>query len=871
MKTIVAWTKSTKSDVLWRIFLFFHFSIVSPFVYASEKPNSVADGELHDCQIISIDNACAVGDRGLILFTSDAGKHWEVQHQRSDATYYAVCFSDELNGCILGGTIEPYSHRSSGTVLLTFDAGKTWQSVANDLPRLIGAQLVGNGHILAWGDWSNLYQSALFESYDGGQSWAGRSTPCGHIQCCAVNSDGILVVVDRAGIIYRSVNGLEFEPVPLPITPFDPIRFCKNIEGVWWLGGDSGKLYRSRDAIQWGKLSLPGTETDHAIISLWTAAGYGSRIWVAGRPGNVIWTSEDQGDTWTTSITKNRTPINAISAMRGELLLSCGTMANIFASRNSGRAWWAQHQSGVRSAVLNISSTCSGVAWDFMTQVMHENKRHASAIVLHDQCFEERTGLLPELASRMEIAGKSIGLAQARVLTSFPVGNLDSGLRDSDLGYYAEKSSTSALIKQIVFEIRSHRPEVIVSNCPATGSALETKSANAVERAVELSANKDFKLFSESSGIPDEAWETKRVFVRGTSAVNQYSPSMLLDTNLVLGTALIKIKPLLQSQSIEVPTDKKYAYRLSGARSGIMRDSALNGLVLDPSTQVRDRSEFSQLKSTLRRTSTWFGWKQFTDSESGNALTPDRVWDTKIRAAAKDVSEESISPVLLDLAIQCRRSGDWNRWQAALDFLLERSPQSSLTEAALWDLMMHTGSIEVKRMLASQLQTLEQRTVEGLSVSATTLQQASPFAKSHSESSVQPAAHLNPVRLIPIATHRDLNEFTRLLGKWPESFVNRRMEPRWGWLIASRYRAMQLRNESVNASVNLGRSYSDYWPPLSPSLGQWSRVAKAEHDVFDLVSAPPQSILPLFRYHNPQPRCLGARSPCFPGLQKHRT
>ena len=119
---------------------------------AQDKTNSVADGELRACQIVTIDNAWAVGDRGLILSTSDSGKHWEVQYQRFDAVLYAVCFSDELNGCVVGGTIEPYSHRSDGVVLTTHDGGKSWQPIDNELPRLTGAQLVGAGHILAWGD-----------------------------------------------------------------------------------------------------------------------------------------------------------------------------------------------------------------------------------------------------------------------------------------------------------------------------------------------------------------------------------------------------------------------------------------------------------------------------------------------------------------------------------------------------------------------------------------------------------------------------------------------------------------------------------------------------------------------------------------------
>ena len=819
---------------------------------AQDKTNSVADGELRACQIVTVDNAWAVGDRGLILSTSDGGKHWEVQHQRSDAILYGVCFSDESNGCVVGGTIEPYSHRSVGFVLTTSDGGKSWHSHTNELPRLVGAQKVNAGHILAWGDWSNHYQSALFESTDGGHSWAGRPIPCGHIQCAAVGLDGVLLVVDRAGKIHRSRTGLEFESVDLPVTPFDPIRFCKVIEGTWWIGGDAGMLYRSSDAIRWEELALPGTIADRSLISLADAVGHGKRIWIAGQPGNVVWTSEDLGKTWAVVTTSNRNAIHALSVLNGDLLISCGPMANLYASRNGGKAWWAQHQSGTRNAVLNISSTCSGVAWDLMTHVIYESKRHASALVIHDQCFEERTGQLPELASRFEIAGKTIGLAQSRVLASLPAGNLYSGTRSSDLGYYSERpaansnelsegADVSPILRRLVFEIRNARPDVIVSNCSVTGNALEVRSANAVEHAAALARRKEYKVFSASSGIPEEAWESQKLMLRSTNSGMYYSPSMLLESNVVLGSVMTSIRPLLETRDSHISTDKKFSYRIAGSKSSLVRDLPLKGVVLDQSTQLADRQKNSPRLATVRATSAWFDWKQFTASDSGNPLTPDRIWDSNLRAAAKEVSEGSISPVLLDVAIQCRRSGDWNRWQAALEFLLEKDNQSPVAEAACWELMMHTGSIEVKRILANQLQALELRSLEGLNSSVSTLQQASPFAKSQQDSSsVQLASFSNSNRRIPISTHRDLSEFTRLLSKWPDSFASRRTDPRWGWLIASRYREMQQRNESANATVNLGRSYSDFWSVLSPYLSDWNRIAKAERQILNARLAPEQ-------------------------------
>jgi photosystem II stability/assembly factor-like uncharacterized protein len=151
-------------------------------VATSQSGRTVADGTLHDCQIVSLDRTLAVGDRGLILLSVNGGKNWTVQHHRSDATLYDVQFENEFDGCIVGGSIEPFTHRSKGTILTSNDGGNTWQNVESQLPRLLGIRSLSKRHLIAWGDWSVLYQSALFESFDNGKSWSAIAIPCGPLR-----------------------------------------------------------------------------------------------------------------------------------------------------------------------------------------------------------------------------------------------------------------------------------------------------------------------------------------------------------------------------------------------------------------------------------------------------------------------------------------------------------------------------------------------------------------------------------------------------------------------------------------------------------------------------------------------------------------
>jgi photosystem II stability/assembly factor-like uncharacterized protein len=738
----------------------------------------------------------------------------------------------------LGGTIEPFTHRSVGVVLSTQDGGKNWQNMPCELPRITGTQLIGPNHLLAWGDWSNLFQSALFESTDGGQNWLSRPTPVSHIQCAASSANGTLVLVDRAGNVHRTTDGLDYQPVNLPRAPFDPIRFCKCTNGIWWLGGDTGQLYRSADAIQWERLYLPGNASDHALFSLNDLASFENKVWIVGQPGNVAWTSEDYGNTWSVRELPNQSLNHSISALNADVLLTCGPQASIRASRNGGKAWWTQHQSGGRNAVLEIAATSSEIGWDLLAHVTQESKRNAALLVVHDQDFEGKTSHLPELASRIEIAGKSIGLTQSRLLPNLPVGRLVSGERVTDLGYYQSSmgvdvaSDSVALLRRLVLEIRTSRPDVVVSPCPVTCSNLESKTAQAIEQAMRSAGQRDFRVFSSGAGIPEDVWQTQRIILRGMKPGLQFSPAMILkSSSLVLGNVLAPIRPLIdQNVTTWIEPEKRYSYSILGAKSGTLREP-LEGVLLDPSTQSIDRNKSKARLDSLMATSQWLDWRQSLISDIGNPLTPDRVWESKLRALAKSASPESVPPILLEIAIHCRQNGEWNRWNAAIEYLLEVDSQSSVAEAAFWEAMRHTGSPETQQVIAQQLNLVELRINSANPSAASSIQQTSPFAKNPNDKSpVQRVAFTNSVRRIPIATNRDLEEFARFLSKWPESFQSRRTEQSWGWLIAARYRSMQSRAEP-GSTINLSRDPSVFWPPQTQYLTSWRHVGAAERSI----------------------------------------
>ncbi|MEQ1826454.1 MAG: YCF48-related protein [Pirellula sp.] len=804
---------------------------------AQEPISRIADGEIKACQLVTVNQAWAVGDNGLVLSTSDAGRNWTIQNNRMEATLNAVCFMNDTHGWALGGTIEPATHRSAGTVLSTKDAGQNWQKLPCSLPRIVGAQLIGRDHLLAWGGWSNHHQSSLFESIDGGATWAARPTPCSHVQSAALGPDGSLVLIDRFGIVYRTVDGAEYQKLPLPVTPFEPLRFCKVVQGTWWLGGDNGHLFRSVDARQWDRMTVPGTASDLENISIRDVAGHGNRICVVGYPGTVIWISEDSGRSWAVQKTSDSVGHNCVSVLNADVMLACGPLALIRASRNGGKAWWPQHQAGNRVAVLNIASTCSTVAWDLLTFVTHEAKRNAAVHVLHDQCFEERSSHRPDVAARFGVAAKSVKISLAHLFPNAPIGNLESGVRPSDLGYYGPKSeleselANSSMMRQLVQQIRSTRPDVLVTESPDSTDILESRAGKALEIARRLAANQDYRVYSQSSGIPNNTWQIQRTYLRGTKPGLNYSPSMLLkSSNVFLGTAMSNVSPLLEYIGSISPPKQRNNYRIHGIKGTSARDP-MEGIILDPSTQLNDRTKSSTRLPTILSLGQLLDWRHVLDSEGGNPLVPDRAWENKLKALTKDVPPATLSPILYEIAVHCRRLGEWYRWQSTLDLLLAQDKASAWCEAAYWELMVHTGSGEVRHVIASQIKQLEDRTSQDRKMAANAVHQVSPFAVNDTEtSSIQPASFNHSVNLVRIATDKDLSEFTRQFSQWPDSMQSRRSEPRWGWLIAARFRALQ-RQPELPDGLDLRRSPSIFWPLLPNHMASWRLVREAEQQL----------------------------------------
>ncbi len=804
--------------------------------HATEGQSGIADGALNACVLLDIDRAFAVGDRGLILRSEDGGKSWSSIGNRGTHTYFAIGFDaaaslgdSPRSGLIVGGRIDLVTGRSEGIVELSQDDGKTWaRNSTVALPRLLGLQQLEHRRWIAWGDWSDHWQSSLFETMDGGKTWSARPTPSGHLRCASVDNLGRTMIIDRTGAVFFSNDGMEFHPSAMVIDPFRPLRFCKACSQGWWVGGDNGQLFFSQDGMQWTRVSLPGNESDHDSMHFRDAAIQGSRIWLIGMPGSVVWHSKDGGANWRVSSTHHAAGLQAIHALDENILMTCGDFGRIQLSRNSGIAWIDCHQSGSRVACQSIASTEQTIPWDLMAYVVHESQRRTGTIVVHQQDLQGGRSHRPEAHERVAEVGRQIGLESAVVLTEFPVGNLRTGIRSTDLGYYQTPDPIrSDLIRKLVLEIRCLRPDVIVVEDTSSKHSLTAATAVATQQAIRLAASPNYRCFSQESGIEIPEWNCQRVLLRGEESGGlTFAPTMLLNASGMLLSEAMHPSRFLDENELGYsnPISIRSTYRISTQRTVSIKHP-LDGMILDRETRLIETRSVKRKMSSLVAASNAPARIAQASSTRGAGVWVENAWDDALVELGKELPNDVLIPCLWGAAVDSRRIGNWHRWNSALNMIIEKDGEGPMAERAFHELMTYFGSAEVHRIIQDQWIALDAaKKGSSRAPASTTSAHSSPFSTG---SSVALANFDSAARVTSIAKLRGMDTFSRLLSRWPEAWQPRRAEPEWAWLIASRYRSRAL----IRGTPLEDRKDSVFWPPQHPGLSGWTQLLAQEQQL----------------------------------------
>ncbi len=253
------------------------------------------------------DRLVAVGERGIILVSTDRGASWKQARVPTRTLLTGVFMHDAKLGWAVG---------HDETILRTHDGGGTWELLHSDpaaeKPLLdIWFRDIDHGFAVgAYGD--------FLRTDDGGDTWHRQtiSQDDFHLNQIAAAGDGTLYIAAEAGHFYRSADGgATWTALP---TPYDGSFFgvLPTADGGVLIFGLRGKLFRSADrGTTWTGVAT-GTEAT-LMTGLELAPG---QIVVAGLAGAVL-VSEDSGRTFEGHSRADRLGGVALAALDGRVWL----------------------------------------------------------------------------------------------------------------------------------------------------------------------------------------------------------------------------------------------------------------------------------------------------------------------------------------------------------------------------------------------------------------------------------------------------------------------------------------------------------------------------------------------------------------------
>ena len=236
----------------------------------------------------------AVGDRGHILFSEDAGRNWVQARVPSRQLLTAVYFVDDKHGWAVGHDAQ---------ILASDDGGANWELQHEDLER--EAPLLD----IWFRDTSTGYAvgayGALLETRDGGKTWNDVSDRLDnedgyHLNGITAVKDAGLFVVGEAGSMFRSADwGQTWEKVQGPYegTLFGALGTASANTLVPY--GLRGNLFRSTDfGKSWQQIKLL---SESGPLEFGLANGSllkDGTLVIVGHGGSVL-TSKDAGRAFT--------------------------------------------------------------------------------------------------------------------------------------------------------------------------------------------------------------------------------------------------------------------------------------------------------------------------------------------------------------------------------------------------------------------------------------------------------------------------------------------------------------------------------------------------------------------------------------------
>ena len=477
------------------------------------------DANLHDVQFLDGQIGWAVGDHGVIWRTDDGGRSWQLLPCPADCALRSVCFLSDRVGWIAGGATMPFTRLGVGIVIGTTDGGRTWTELARGrLPQLHRVRFFSLNDGVLVGEATAEFPTGVITTHDGGKTWQpveGGRRPGWRAADFLSRDVGVVAGLD--GTVAR-VDG---KLVDVRAGGFGPrglygVKLAGDDTG--WIVGDGAIVLRTANrGVVWQSPPSPLPEEAAEIFNFRAIAVRGEKLWIAGAPGSVVWHSPDGGQTWNAQPTGQNAPIERLFFHSDQTGWAVGALGCILRTDDGGNSWRVLRGGNRRAALLSLQPRAGEISFAVLAKEAGE-RGYRSVVVLPFHGAEEGAATLPqEFDLRLHDAVTSAGGSQGSIGWRFPLDipglDRDAEKLIADWMRRTEGRFEEAFYGNLVCQIRTWRPTVIVVDQPAPGDAAGNVLTNAVIEAVRQAA--DPACFPAHRDLAVLApWKTSRVFAR---------------------------------------------------------------------------------------------------------------------------------------------------------------------------------------------------------------------------------------------------------------------------------------------------------------------------------------------------------------------
>jgi photosystem II stability/assembly factor-like uncharacterized protein len=672
---------------------------------AAEGPpvELLGDAELTDVFFLDGQLGWAVGDRGVVWHTRDAGRHWRLQATGVATRLESIWFVDENRGWAVGGETRPYTHTSKAVVLRTLDGGKTWKPVPGlTLPALRRVRFFDSKNGWAAGGSSSMYPTGVFRTADAGRTWIPMTRgPARHWRCAdfasplggaAAATDGTLAVAHQFELLRAQSPGIGLRRAT-------SLRL--DAAGNGWLVGEGGLVLTTGDGGRSWQPPLSPLPAAAAACDLGAVEFLGDHVWITGAPGTLVFHSTDGGRTWRSAHTRQTTPLHALTFVNEQTGWAVGALGCILATIDGGATWRAQRSGGRRAALLGLMLSPEEMPLELLAELA-DNEGYLTAVEFlgrGDMELPPDSGELREHRSREALA--SLGASSTTTAWSFP-------LRQEGLEVSVDQVSAAwnrcnggqglaRLEERLVQRIRMWRPEVVLTE-PAGSDALRSTFVRVVIAAVEKAAD-DSAYPQQLSALGLRSWQVKRVFSparEGQSAEIELVTAQLAPA---LGRSLADHASAARGLIFDHyrPEPEKIGLHLVRNDTATPpRRDVFHGIMLPPGGEARRPPRAASTADArvlqnlaLRRRTVSRLLEYGTRSQHGGA-----AWLAQLDDLTRGLSPTASGDVLYQLAGRFQQSGRSELAAGVHQALVQRHNEHHLAEASLVWLVQYYASGE---------------------------------------------------------------------------------------------------------------------------------------------------------------------------------